>query len=105
MVTQDYRCSKNKMKQYMMKFSFHASGQASEYFFGLEIYKESFTNSHLCHYYNTQFPYTIHYSVTENFKLNPSVYQRLCKLLTTMTYKAIERSYAAEINSTLYYCT
>ena len=22
-----------------------------------------------------------------------------------MTYKAIERSYAAEINSTLYYCT
>lgn len=71
MGTQDYLCSKNKMKQYMMKFSFYASGQASEYFFGLEIYKESFTNSHLCHYYNIRFPYTLHYGVTENFKLNP----------------------------------
>lgn len=55
---------KGKMRQYMIKFSFYASGRASEYLFGLDIYKESVTNFHLCHYNHIRSPldYTIKYN-------------------------------------------
>lgn len=53
----------------MIKLSFCASGHASEHVFGSEIYKEGFTNSHLWHYYDVWFPYTIQESVAGNFEL------------------------------------